>query len=192
MITNISEEIPFDIPKNWCFVRLSTICDYVHRGKSPKYGNKKDLPIIAQKCNQWSGLEIDKCLFAESSSIDRYFEEQFLKVNDIIINSTGTGTVGRTGIIKQYIFDRFPKYVADSHITVVRANSNTNSDYLYLYLISPFIQTNIESKCSGSTNQIELATNTINNYIVALPPLNEQNHIVNKVNMIYNIIKGEN
>ena len=146
---------------------------------------------MAQKCNQWDKIYTDRCLFAEERSIERYTDEQFLKLGDIIINSTGTGTVGRTGIIENYVFEKCSKFVADSHVTVVRVNSNLMSRFIYLFLISPQIQVDIESKCSGSTNQIELGTNTIKNYLIPLPPLKEQQQIVEKINHIFSKLKDE-
>ncbi len=167
------------------------MCDYIHRGKSPVYGNKRILPIIAQKCNQWKKIYIEKCLFAEETTILRYTQEQFLRTDDIIINSTGTGTVGRTGFITQNIFSAYKKIVVDSHVTVVRASSLINSFYVYLYLISPYIQQDVESRCSGSTNQIELSTNTINQYFIPIPPYQEQIRIINRYLQIYNKVKSE-
>ena len=181
-VKNITDEIPFEIPDNWCWTRLNYICNYIHRGKSPTYGSLTILPIIAQKCNQWDKIHTDRCLFAEEKSIEKYTEEQYLKIGDIIVNSTGTGTVGRTGLIENYIFEKYPKYVADSHVTVVRANVSINPKYLYLFLISPQIQVDVESRCSGSTTQIELSTKTIKNYLVPLPPAKEQNRILIKYN----------
>ena len=108
----IDDEIPFEIPESWCFVRLGDICNYLHRGKTPKYGNQKILPIIAQKCNHWDQLYIDRCLFSDTDYILKYKEEQFLQKGDIIINSTGGGTVGRTGYIDDSVFDKFDKFVA--------------------------------------------------------------------------------
>ena len=189
---NITDELPFDIPENWRWTRLNDICDYIHRGKSPTYGTSTFLPIMAQKCNQWDRIYTERCLFADEKSIERYTEEEYLRLGDIIINSTGTGTVGRTGIIENYVFERYPKFVADSHVTVVRVNKSIKSKYVFLFLISPLIQHNIESKCSGSTNQIELATSTIKNYIVPLPPINEQQRIIAQHNRIVHKIKDEN
>ena len=190
-VKNITDETLFDIPDNWCWTRLNDICDYIHRGKSPTYGSSKILPIMAQKCNQWDKIYTDRCLFAEEKSIERYTDEQFLKLGDIIINSTGIGTVGRTGMIENYVFEKYSKFVADSHVTVVRVNSNLIPKYLYLFLISPQIQVDVESKCSGSTNQIELGTNTIKNYLMPLPPINEQQRIVRVYNKILYKIKDE-
>ena len=177
IVTNISDEIPFDLPENWAWCRLQMICSYIHRGKSPTYGTENILPIIAQKCNQWSGIQTQKCLFADRATIEKYTEEQYLCVGDIIINSTGTGTVGRTGYVDDTLFKEYPKFVADSHVTVVRPLECIDSKYIYLFLKSPVIQTDMEAKCSGSTNQIELATKTIQSYLIPLPPATEQYRI---------------
>ena len=179
------EEIPFEIPESWEWVRLGCICDYVHRGKSPKYGEKKILPIMAQKCNQWDRIYTDRCLFAQEDTIERYTEEQFLRVGDVIINSTGGGTVGRTGYVDDYVFKEYKRFVVDSHVTIVRGKRDVIGKYIYYYLISPLIQFGLEDRCSGSTNQIELGTATICNYLFPLPPLAEQKRIVEKVEEVF-------
>ena len=178
------DEIPFEIPDSWEWVRLGRICDYIHRGKSPKYGEKKILPIMAQKCNQWDRIHTDRCLFAQEDTIERYTEEQFLRVGDVIINSTGGGTVGRTGFVSDYVFADYKRFVVDSHVTIVRGNKEVLGKYIYYYLISPFIQFGLEDRCSGSTNQIELGTTTICDYLFPLPPLAEQHRIVAKLEQV--------
>lgn len=172
------DEKPFEIPEGWKWVRLGEICEYIRRGKSPKYGSDEILPIIAQKCNQWDKIYTNKCLFAEKTSVDKYLPEQYLQLGDVIINSTGGGTVGRAGLIKEYVFENYKQFVADSHITVVRGNNLLKKEVLYYYLISPYIQVNLEDRCTGSTNQLELATSTVKEYIFPLPPLAEQTEIV--------------
>lgn len=85
----------------------------------------------------------------------------------------------------------YPKFVADSHVTVIRMYSDILSEYIYHFLCSPIIQTDIESKCSGSTNQIELATNTVCNFMIPIPPINEQRRIVAFISKVIDTIKGE-
>jgi len=184
----IEDEIPFEIPESWRWTRMKDICIYLHRGKSPKYGLDKSLPIIAQKCNQWDGLYIDRCLYSDPTFISRYSEEQFLQVGDILINSTGGGTVGRTGIVPKSIFTQSPRFVADSHVTVVRLADGMIPQYIYAYLVSPLIQVGIEDRCSGSTNQIELGTATIGNYLVPVPSTAEQSRIAKRIDELFAII----
>ena len=181
-------EKPFAIPSGWKWVRMGDVCEYVHRGRSPKYGMEEQLPIIAQKCNQWDKIYTNRCLFADVASIEKYTKEHYLLLGDIIINSTGGGTVGRTGLIKEYVFEKYKQFVVDSHVTIVRGDSILKKEFLYFFLTSPYIQSGLEERCSGSTNQLELATTTIREYIMPFPPLAEQKEIVARVEQLLQTI----
>ena len=132
----IDEEIPFEIPSNWAWVRLDYICSFIHRGKSPKYSPIKKYPVVAQKCNQWDGFSIEKAKFIEPQSISSYNEEYFLQDRDLMWNSTGLGTLGRMAIYYM-ILNPYELAVADSHVTVIRPyKTHIVSEYLYYYFAS--------------------------------------------------------
>lgn len=175
------DEIPFDIPENWKWVRLEQVCEYIQRGKSPKYSDIQKYPVVAQKCNQWSGFSLEKAKFIDPKTIGSYTEERMLQDGDLMWNSTGLGTLGR---VAKYEEDKNPYElaVADSHVTVIRLLKQfVDFKYLYYYIANPSVQSVIEKQSSGSTKQIELATNTVKNYIVPLPPVSEQKRIVAKI-----------
>lgn len=173
----------FDIPSGWKVCRLAEISEFIHRGKSPVYSTIKEIPVIAQKCNQKDGtLSLEKAMFIDPSTIHKYDETKIAKTNDIIVNSTGTGTVGRVNILDSTIFDKYPIIVTDSHITTIRLIDNECDPYfVYFYLKAPLILDHAEERSEGSTNQIELYAKTIMNYFVCLPPKNEQLRILDKV-----------
>lgn len=180
----IDDEIPFSIPSNWAWCRLYSICSYIHRGKSPKYSLKKEIPVIAQKCNQWSGFTIEKAQFIEPESIKSYNDEHKLQDGDLLWNSTGLGTLGRMAIYESRK-NPYGIAVADSHVTVIRAfKEYALFKYLYAYFTSPTVQNVIEDKSDGSTKQKELATRTVMSYLVPLPPLEEQKRIIDKIDRI--------
>lgn len=178
------DEIPFEIPESWEWVRLSDVCVYLQRGKSPTYSDIKKIPVIAQKCNQWEGFQLEKAQFIDPDTLEKYADERLLQDKDILINSTGLGTVGRNQI---YPASENPYgiAVADSHVTVVRLNSTAIlPEYFFHYWRNPSVQLVIEDQTSGSTKQKELALATIQSYIVPLPPLKEQHRIVAKIEEI--------
>ena len=184
----IDEEIPFEIPSNWAWVRLDDICSFIHRGKSPKYSPIKKYPVVAQKCNQWAGFSIEKAKFIDPKSITSYNDENFLQDRDLMWNSTGLGTLGRMAIYYT-ILNPYELAVADSHVTVIRPyKTHIVSEYLYYYFASNTVQSVIEDKSDGSTKQKELATKTVKSYLVPLPPFAEQLRIVQKIKSVTSIM----
>ena len=185
----IDDEIPFDIPANWAWVRLDDICSFIHRGKSPKYSLIKKYPVVAQKCNQWSGFSIEKAKFIEPQSISSYKAEYILQDVDLMWNSTGLGTLGRMAIFYKKL-NPYELAVADRHVTVIRPYKQyVVSEYLYYYFASNTVQSVIEDKSDGSTKQKELSTKTVKSYLVPLPPMEEQMRIVEKVEELTQLLK---
>ena len=184
----IDEEIPFEIPSNWAWVRLDDICSFIHRGKSPQYSPIKKYPVVAQKCNQWDGFSIEKAKFIDPQSISSYNDEYFLQDRDLMWNSTGLGTLGRMAIYYT-ILNPYELAVADSHVTVIRPyKTYIVSEYLYYYFASNTVQSVIEDKSDGSTKQKELATKTVKAYLVPIPPFAEQQRIVQKIKSVTSIM----
>ena len=179
-IGDAPENVPFAIPEKWKWVHLTHLCDYIQRGKSPKYSDIPKIPVIAQKCNQWDGFQIEKAKFIDPDSLKTYKEERLLQDQDVLWNSTGLGTLGRLAMYETCL-NPYGIAVADSHVTVIRTKKGLlNPKFLYFYLCSPTVQNVIESRSDGSTKQKELATSTVKGYEFPLPPLLEQNRIVAK------------
>ena len=184
-VNSIEDTISFDIPSNWQWVRLNDICEYIQRGKSPKYSEIKKIPVVAQKCNQWSGFSLEKALFMDPNTLNSYGSERFLVHGDLLWNSTGLGTLGRMAMYNETI-NPYGIAVADSHVTVIRPLKNLiSSEYLFYYFSSHEVQSVIEDKAEGSTKQKELSTKTIKSYLIPLPPLSEQERIVNSIHQLF-------
>ena len=183
-------DTPFDIPESWEWVRLIDICEYIQRGKSPKYSLIKKYPVVAQKCNQWSGFSIEKAQFIEPDSLSSYGPERLLQDNDLMWNSTGLGTLGRMAIYKTAA-NPYELAVADSHVTVIRPLKQfVLPEYLYYYFANPSVQSVIEDQADGTTKQKELATATIKAYLTPIPPLDEQRRILTKLSEVLPVVKS--
>lgn len=182
--------MPFDIPDSWEWVRLIDVCEYIQRGKSPKYSPIKKYPVVAQKCNQWSGFSIEKAQFIEPDSLSSYGPERLLQDNDLMWNSTGLGTLGRMAIYKTAA-NPYELAVADSHVTVIRPLKQfVLPEYLYYYFANPTVQSIIEDQADGTTKQKELATATIKAYLTPIPPLDEQRRILAKLSEVLPVVKS--
>ncbi|MCA9593751.1 MAG: restriction endonuclease subunit S [Myxococcales bacterium] len=96
------------------------------------------------------------------------------KADDVLLNSTGTGTIGRSSV-----FPGMEGFVVDGHVTVLRPRRETTEGrWLNAVLRTPWGQTFLETECySGSTNQVELSRTRLANAMVPLPPLPEQRQI---------------
>lgn len=184
------KEVPYSIPRSWKWVRLNDITSYIQRGKSPKYSTIPKYPVIAQKCNQWSGFSIELAKFVSPDTVDSYQEERLLKDGDLMWNSTGLGTLGRLAIYSE-VKNPYGWAVADSHVTIIRLLLKfIDYHFIYHFLASPIVQNVIEEQASGSTKQKELATTTVKNYLIPLPPLTEQQRIVSKISQVFSVIES--
>ena len=189
-VRSLADEVPFDIPDSWEWVRLIDVCEYIQRGKSPKYSPIKKYPVVAQKCNQWSGFSIEKAQFIEPDSLSSYGPERLLQDNDLMWNSTGLGTLGRMAIYKTAA-NPYELAVADSHVTVIRPLKQfVLSEYLYYYFANPTVQSVIEDQADGTTKQKELATATIKAYLTPIPPLDEQRRILAKLSEVLPVVNS--
>ena len=173
----IDEELPFEIPKTWEWVRLQNCCTKeIRRGKSPKYTEQSNTLVFAQKCNtKYAGIDTGLALYLDESTLSKYSDDEYMQDGDIVVNSTGTGTLGRIGFYRNYGNDVMLPIVPDSHVTVIRACSSIQKFYLYIFMKAN--QHKLEKQGEGSTNQKELKPLTLKNMLVPIPPYSEQERI---------------
>ena len=173
---------PYEIPKNWAWVKLKELCSFLSRGKSPKYSEIRKYPVFAQKCNLYNGdISLDQARFLDPSTISKWDEKYKLLDGDVLVNSTGTGTVGRTRLFHSNCLGDYPFVVPDSHVSVVRTFDSIDSRYIHAYLSSVYTQLYLEDHLAGSTNQKELYIGVLENLLIPLPPQSEQGRIADEI-----------
>ncbi len=180
---------PYEIPKNWYWCRLIDLCSFLSRGKSPIYSEVRKYPVFAQKCNLYGGgISLDQARFLDPNTLSKWPEEYKLRDGDVLVNSTGTGTVGRTRLFQSECLGNYPFVVPDSHVSVVRTVENIDSDYIYSIVSSKYGQEYLEDNLAGSTNQKELYIGVLENMLIPLPPYDEQKRIANKIEELFVIL----
>ena len=184
------ENVPFEVPEGWVWTTLEEICLFLSRGKSPKYSDTdKTYPVFAQKCNlKEGGISLEQARFLEPSTICKWSEEYRLKTGDVLVNSTGTGTVGRTRLFHEGYLKNYPFVVPDSHVSVIRTTNEVKSEFVFAYISSQLIQQYLEDNLAGSTNQKELYIGVLSDLSFPLPPLAEQHRIVAEIERWFSLI----
>ena len=187
-ITCIDDEIPFEIPSTWGWLRLENCCSKeIRRGKSPKYTDASRTLVFAQKCNtKYAGIDVGLALYLDENTLSKYPADEYMQDGDVVINSTGIGTLGRVGLYQIADNRSCLPIVPDSHVTIIRSFNSIQSFYLYAFLKAN--QSELEKKGEGSTNQKELKPAALKELFVPIPPLTEQKQISTKIMRTFSII----
>ena len=177
------DEIPYDLPQGWQWVRLGEIAQ-IYRGLGPKYELNSNYKFINQKCIKWGSIENQFCKTVSKESFERFSNDKLIKIYDLLINSTGEGTIGRCSTASQNIVG----LGYDSHVLLIRPILCLNS-YYQILLNSNIGQNQInEAKGAKTTKQTELGVEKTRTILIPLPPLAEQKRIVAKVEELLNLV----
>lgn len=147
------------VPEEWGKKSISSISSVLRRGISPKYNDQGIYTVINQKCIRQTVVSFDEARKQEKI----YSEELNLQDSDTVICSTGAGTLGRVG----QVFGNYDNTTFDSHVTLIRAKKEIGKQYLFQSL--KFNQSYFTDMGKGSTNQLELNRETIQNLVVFVP-----------------------
>ena len=147
------------VPEGWRKSTVSEVSAVLRRGISPKYNEKARGIVINQKCIRQTIVSYDEARTQEK----KYPAELEIVESDIVICSTGAGTLGRVG----QIFEAKGNATLDSHVTLIRANEKIGQQSLFWSL--KMQQDYLMSAGKGSTNQLELSRETIGNCKILIP-----------------------
>lgn len=149
-------------PEGWNFKSLSEVSSELRRGVSPKYLETGGVRVLNQKCIRNNRVSFDAARRHDESA--KRVDDRILVPGDILINSTGVGTLGRVG----QIWSVDEKTIADSHVTVVRAApTKISPTYLGINIISRSAE--IEAMGEGSTGQTELSRARLSGLEILMP-----------------------
>jgi type I restriction enzyme S subunit len=172
---------PTDNDGDWQTFRIKDFSTYVNRGVAPKYVDgeiETGFVAFSQKCVLPNG-QVNSELGRPMEEPDVAAADAVLDECDIVINSTGTGTLGRAGIVRSLAPDA-PVAVADGHVTIVRVETEHVLPEYLAYLLGTEAFNAVANECLavGSTNQMELGRDSIRTLGVEIPHLDEQRALV--------------
>ena len=155
------EYSPFDgiEPKEWETVNLEKITSLISRRIAPKYSDNSDQIVINQKCIRNHMIDLSQA----RTHTPKVINEKWLRFGDLLINSTGEGTLGRAA----QVWFQPQNITVDSHVTVVRPAKENLIFYIGLWGV--LHEREIESLHTGSTGQTELPKERVKALELHLP-----------------------
>ena len=147
------------MPDDWSECILDSMCSLIIKGITPKYNEHSAQLVINQKCVRNHQIDLSLARCHEPKKVN----EKWLQYGDIVVNSTGTGTLGRAA---QVLFTP-NNMTVDSHVTIIRTSKQEYIYYLGLWATSH--EHDFEMLQTGSTGQTDLPRERLKQMQIVLP-----------------------
>ena len=183
---NINDIIPFELPDSWEWIRLSAILTSTDAGKSPQCENRP------RTIGEWGVIKTtaiqDGYFIAEENKVlplDFNLQESMVVHHgDLLI--TRAGPRNRTGVI--CVVDGEPEnlILSDKTVRLSYLRNFVNPHYVMTALSSPAMQYYVVDAMTGmASSQVNISQEKMETFLLPLPPLNEQQRIVDEVSKIF-------
>lgn len=175
------DEIPFAIPANWVWCRLGELCTKIGSGSTPKGSNYSKIgkPFFRSQNIYNHGLVYEDINFI-SDEVHKQMNGTVVYANDILLNITG-GSMGRCALVP----NDFEEGNVSQHVCIIRPIC-INNKFLHDIVLTPFFQKFIFSSTTGDGRE-GLPKYNLEQFLIPLPPIEEQNRIVNKIETLLNL-----
>ncbi|MCK6053629.1 restriction endonuclease subunit S [Moraxella osloensis] len=180
------EQVEFvdGIPEGWELKSVSELTQLISRGITPKYNDESGKSIVInQKCIRDNKLNLELARRQDKEIPD----SKLVQKGDVLINSTGAGTLGRV----TQVHEDLPDTTVDTHVTIARPLQEISSAWFGAAI--SHIESYIETLGEGATNQLELKREVIGRIDLVCPAMDIQNQFQKIVEpmqqQILNLIK---
>lgn len=178
------EEIPFEIPESWEWVRLGEIVEKLGSGSTPTGGKNiyldEGIKFIRSQNVYNDGLRLDTVAYI-SEEINELKKGSVVKAKDVLLNITG-GSIGRCSLVPS----DFDIANVNQHVMIIRLINLTMREYIHFYITSNYIQNLIMAVQVGVSRE-GLSGIKLANFCVPIPPLAEQKRIVLQVEKLMKV-----
>lgn len=148
------------VPEGWSKTPIAEQSSFLNRGITPKYDDTAKGWVINQKCIRDGRISMEP---ARRQSKD-VKPERLVREGDVLINSTGAGTLGRVAQVRAPI----ENCTVDTHVTIARPFDEISSTYFGQALLE--LAPTFSAMGKGATNQLELSRADIGAVEIWQPP----------------------
>ena len=170
------DEVPFEIPEGWKWVRIGSVCINIQYGSSQKSDTVGKMVVLRMGNIQDGKLVLDKLVYTSNEEEIRKYS---LKYNDLLFNRTNSkDLVGKTAIYKGQIPAIYAGYLV--RITPIYVDS----DFLNYTMQSQYYWSYCQSVRSDAIGQSNINAEKLKRFAFPLPSLAEQKRIVEKLEQL--------
>ena len=175
-VTCIDDEIPFELPDNWCWVRWGNIAESIQYGYNAPAKVNGRIRMVRISDIQNNNVNWDFVPYCDIPESDIF--TYLLKENDILFARTG-GTVG-----KSYLVGSVPnEAIYAGYLIRTRYSKELCPQYLKYFMESPLYWNQLKSGTTA-TAQPNCNGQTLSKMLFPLPPVKEQFRIVDALNSL--------
>lgn len=150
-----------NLPEGWRMGTLEVLCESIMAGTIPIYSDSSQYLVLGQKCNNNGYIDLSKARRHIPKA-----NSTLLQFGDILVNSTGEGTLGRVG----QIYFQPQNLTFDSNMTMIRVKEEYMIEYVGCYLLQK--KDLFVNMSQGSTNQTRLYCSMIRPLEIIIPDYN--------------------
>lgn len=179
-----AEKQPYEVPENWVWVRLGDVCGF-ERGitfpSSAKQNERDDenIPCL-RTANVQDELELNDLIYVNK----KYYKnniDKLIRENDIIMSTANSRElVGKTSFVYKV---EYPM-IFGGFVMALRANKLL-SKFLFYYLRLEFLLGRFRGESTQTTNIANISSSVLGEYTFPLPPLSEQQRIVERIEELF-------
>lgn len=170
------DEIPFEIPSSWKWVKLNDLCEKIGSGSTPSGGRniykEEGIKFLRSQNVYNDGIRYEGIVYI-SEELNK--KGSIVKAKDILLNIMG-GSIGRCVVVP----DDFDIANINQHVMIIRGVNLDIRFWIHNIIISPYIQSKIMDVQVGVSRE-GLSAEKLKNFLIPLPPLEEQKRIVAKI-----------
>ena len=176
----IDDELPFDIPENWCWSRLSTLCKSISDGDhQPPPQVPSGIPFVVISNVSSGKIDLSNTRFVSHDYYENLHESRIPCRDDILFTVTGSyGIVIPVDTEGAFCFQR--------HIALLKPLQIT-TEFLSTWLNTPIVYEQCKH-CATGTAQKTVGLNSLKNILIPIPPINEQVRILEQLEEVLPLI----
>ena len=172
----IDDALPFEIPENWTWARLSSACVSIADGDHQPPPQVQDgIPFLVISNVSDGRVDFSDTRYVPKEYFDSLAEIRIPQCGDLLFTVTGS-----YGIVIPVQTER--KFCFQRHIALIKF-SCLSPDFMKLWLSSPLVYEQCRRAATG-TAQKTVGLASLKGLLIPIPPLNEQKRIVQKLNTL--------